>query len=301
MLSAGAEAGAGGSHHMSVFQQIVKEFPARHLIRSSQPHIGGIDAAVNLVTGLLQAVQDIGGVFHVFSHHFADLSLSLGRVDGLSGPLHDVGCAVVLGSVSSGPERIEGRAVLILQSLRHHRIGQAQSGEAGVLGEGTQLDGAGFSSFAFIDAVRNVLLRNIGFIGRVKNDHTAFSVGIIHPFLQLRFRQSLAGGVVWEAQVDQIRALLRKIRNEAIFRRTGHVDHIAPGLCGRIVCAGPARHHVGIHIYRIDGITDRDPAVRRKNLLNVGGIRFGAVGNENLIRGDLAASGLKIVLRDRLS
>ena len=65
MLAAGAEAGAGGSHHMSVFQKIVKELPAGHLILGSQPHIGGVDAAVNLVTGLLQAIQDIGGVFQI--------------------------------------------------------------------------------------------------------------------------------------------------------------------------------------------------------------------------------------------
>ncbi len=191
--------------------------------------------------------------------------------------------------------------VSLLQILRNHRVTQTEAGEARVLREAPDLDGAGPRPVALIDGMREIRIRDVGLIGRVIDDHAAFPIGVVHPPLKLLLRDRRAGRVVGEAEIDQIRPLLREIGDEAVRLGAGHIDHIAPVPGFRIVCAGAAGHHVGIHVDRIDRIADRDPRVVRKQLLNVAGVAFRAVRDEDLVGPDIAAPRPEIAVRDRLT
>ena len=187
------------------------------------------------------------------------------------------------------------------QILRDHGKAQSYAGKARIFGKRPQLNGAGSGALALVDRVRHIFLGDICFISRVINDNGTVLVGIIDPFLQLCFVDRGAGRIVGEAQIDQIRHFLWQLRGKVIVRRAGHVDHIAPSFRGRVIGACPSRHNIGIHIDRVDRIADRDLIIQCKDFLNIAGITFCTVRHKNLVRLNLAASGLIVVIRNRIS
>ena len=97
-----------------------------------------------------------------------------------------------------------------LQLHGHHGVGAAVAGEAGGLGEGAELDGTGSGALDLIDGVGHILLGDEGLIGGVVEDDGAVGVGVVHPRLQLLLGGYRAGGVVGEAQVDDVHLLLEE-------------------------------------------------------------------------------------------
>ena len=119
-----------------------------------------------------------------------------------------------------------------------------------------------------------ILLRNIRLISSIKQDHRTDAIRIVHPALQLFLCDRRTGRIVREAQVNQIRCLLRKIRSKPIVRGTWHVDNITPALRQRIIASGTPCHYIGIHIHRIDRIANCNLIIQAENLLNISGITF---------------------------
>ena len=123
-------------------------------------------------------------------------------------------------------------------------------------------------------------------------------VRIVHPFLQLILCDRCTGRIVREAQIDDIRCLLRKLRSESVFFLTWHVDHIAPksGCC--IICSGSSCHNIGIYIDWIYRIADSDLIVKGKDLLNISGITFCAIADKYFVNCDIDTACIVIVLHD---
>ena len=140
-----------------------------------------------------------------------------------------------------------------------------------------QLNGAGSGSLTLVNAVRHVILRNIGFISGIVDDHCTVFVGIVHPYLQLVFGDGSSGGVVGAAQVNDIRCFFWKFRYKVVFCGAGHVDHIAPGAFCRIISAGTSCHNISVHVYRINRVAHCNFVVYTENLLNVSGITLCSV------------------------
>ena len=164
-----------------------------------------------------------------------------------------------------------------------------------------KLDGTGSCSLALVNRMRHLFFRYIRFIGGVINNHRAHFVCIIHPLLKLGFGDCGACRIVGEAQINQIRRFSfprRNLRRKIIFRNAGHINYVAPGFPCAVIGTCSSRHHVGVHINRINRVADCNFIVHAEYFLNVSRIAFCAVGYENLIRGNIASSCFIIVFAD---
>ena len=164
-----------------------------------------------------------------------------------------------------------------------------------------QLNGAGSCTLALINGMCHIVLTDISFISGIINDYGANFIGIVHPFLQLILCKRCSGRVIRQTQIDYVRCLLRKLRYEMIFCCTWHVNDIAPCAGLLVVSTGSSSHNVGIHINRIDRITDRNLVVLSENLLNISGIALCSVRYKDFICCNLTASCCIIVLCDCLA
>ena len=149
--------------------------------------------------------------------------------------------------------------------------------------------------------MRHILLGNIGFIGSIINDDRTVFVCIINPLLKLRLCDRRSCGVIGEAEINDVRYFLGKLGCKIIVCGTWHVDHIAPCLRCLIISTCSACHHIGIHIYGINRVTDSDLIVNTENFLNIAGITLGTVRHKDFISGNIAASLLIVVLRNGIS
>ena len=120
------------------------------------------------------------------------------------------------------------------------------------------------------------------FIGGVEHDQHAAVSGVPYPFAQARAIQRGSGGVVGRTEIEHIRRFFGRRGYKAVFRRAGQVTDAAPALFRP--CSSTARHAVGIHIDRIDGVGDGYVHVRGEQLLKVAEIALRAVADENVVR-----------------
>ncbi len=111
-------------------------------------------------------------------------------------------------------------------------------------------------------------------------------------------RDGRPGGVVGEAQVDQVDLGLGQVRDEPVVAGAVQVDDalVAPVDHG----AGAAGHHVGVQVDRVDRVGDGDGDVGGEDLLDVAGVALGAVADEHLVGFDPRPPGLEILGRDFL-
>ena len=298
-LAAGTKAGAGSGDHVGLPQQLVEEVPGAHAVGGAGPDIGGVLPAGHGEAGGGQALPDDPGVVQVVVDGLLHLSPALGAVHGLSAPLDHIGHSVELGALAAVPQAVEGGAIA-LQLLGDDGIGAAGAGEAGGLGEGAELDGAGAGPLDLKDGMRNGGIGDEGLVGAVVQDDGAGGVGVVHPGLQLGLGGHRAGGIVGEAQVDQVHLLLRDGGGEAVVRHAGHIDQVGPPACCRVVVPGPARHGVGVHIDGVHRVAHRHHVVHTEDVPDVAAVALGAVGDEDLIGGDVHTPGPVVVLGNGL-
>ena len=245
---------------------------------------------------------------HIVRDLVCGLPLSRFRIDRFARALHNVGRAVKLGPVASAPERVKldffARAVRALhlfpESVRHHRRAETQPRKSRLLRIGAELDRTSSRALALVNRVRDIGLGDIGLIGRVKENHTAVFVGVIHPALKRFFPHDRAGRVIRRAEVNEVRCLPRReLRGKLIFRGTGQIGDARIDALRRIVVAASACHHIRVEIHGIDRVTDRYRGIEAENLLNISGVALCAVRNKNFIRTNLRTARL-VVARNHL-
>jgi len=147
--------------------------------------------------------------------------------------------------------------------------------------------------------VRKRGVLDVGVVGRVEDDHGVARPGPRDPGLEVRARGDGARGVVRRAEVDEVDALGRRARHEAVRLVAGQVEdpRIAPVGAAR---TGTPSHHVGVDVDRVDRIRHRDARVRAEDLLDVPAVLLAAVRDEDLVGRDLDATRPVVVLHDRV-
>ena len=78
------------------------------------------------------------------------------------------------------------------------------AGETSRLGKAAEFDGYFLCSFDFVDGMGNIRILDICFISRVIHDDCIIIKGIIHPFLQLVFRQGRSCRVIGITKIDDV-------------------------------------------------------------------------------------------------
>ena len=146
----------------------------------------------------------------------------------------------------------------------------------------------------------NVGVRDKGLIGGVIQDDGAVLVGIVHPHLQLLPGGHRAGGVVGEAEINDVHLLLGGLGHKAVGLYAGHIHQAAPPAQLGYKVPGPARHGVGVYIHRIDGVAHGHHIVHVEDVPDVAAVALCAVGDEDLLGLDVHAPLLIVELGDGL-
>ncbi len=169
-----------------------------------------------------------------------------------------------------------------------HGEGAAGAGESRGLGEATEFQGHLAGAWNLEDAVGQARIAHERLVGRIEEDDRLVLLGPGHPARKRCARHHGAGRVIGRAEIDKVHAGFGQGRIESVLRGGGQVDQarVAAFVVGR---AGAARHHVGVDVHRIDRVGHGHHAVERKDLLHVGGVALGSVGDEDLIRLHLGA------------
>ena len=174
--------------------------------------------------------------------------------------LDDIRNAVHLGGLAAVPELIEGYSV-VFELLRDHAERAACAGKARRLGKTAEFDCALLGPFDLKNAVGHVRIGDKCFICRVIEKDGLILQRIIHPFFQSFLCNTHSGGIVWETQIDHVHRLLRDLRQEAVFLFARHVHNLAPTFALYII-ARTSGHDVGVHIDRVDRVTDSHHVVK---------------------------------------
>ncbi len=155
--------------------------------------------------------------------------------------------------------------------------------EAGRLGHGAELDGAGAGAFHLEDAAGGIVDDEVLVSGVVDDDGVVL-VRVVDPLLQLLFAVGGAGRVVRRAEVDEVgvHALVGH-GAEAVLLVGGSIDDLAAG------------HDVRVDIDGIHRVGDEDDVVLREDVLQVRAVGLGTVGDEDLVRADVHAEALIII------
>ena len=217
--------------------------------------------------------------------------------------MHHVAHAVELGALATAPELPEGHGIPVPgvagQGLGNHGKGAACSREAGIFGEGAELDGAVPGPLHFKNGVGQLRILDKGFVSRIKENQGFMAAGIVNPTLQICTGSHRPGGIVGEAQIDDIRRRCRQGGAKVVVRGEGQVLQAA--VAPLIICgARMAGHHVGVHVDGVDRIGHRNAVVVPEDVQNVAGVALGAIGDENLVRFNGTAPLLVIMLGDGL-
>ena len=146
--------------------------------------------------------------------------------------------------------------------------------------------------------MRHALFGDEALVSRVEHNDRAVGVRVVDPHLQLLGGEHRARGVVRAAQVDDVRTALGKRRAEAVFSGGGHVGDVRPALGFGIVVARAARHRVGVDVDGVYRVANGDDVVDIKDVADVAAVRLGAIGDEDLVVGDVDPACVEVLLRD---
>ena len=260
-------------------------------------------AAIDRQSGCTEFAPDDGGILHVKAHQLLHFRLASVGIDRLGTTLDDVADAVELGALAPVPEAPELHRVAIggfaFQTLGHHGEGTAGAGEASVLGEGAELDRTVAGSLELKDRMGQCRILDEGLIGRIEQDQGAMAAGVIDPGLELLLGGNGPGGIVGEAEIDQVNRLTGNLRGKAVVGADRQIGQ-APVTAAVIGVPGATSHHVAVHIHRINGVGDGHAVAIAKDVENVAAVALRAIGDEDLVGTDVAAASLEIVFGNRL-
>ena len=300
-LARGTEADTGGADDVGTVEQGLEELPGRHAVGAAHPDVGGILAAVALVTESTQRVEHLLGVLHVVVDGGLDLLLALWRVDSLGGSLTDITTAIELGTLTAQPQLVERYAFALKGTdgdlFWNNGIAATYTRESCRFGVGTELDGALAGSADLVDGVRYLRILDVRLIGCIIEDKGIVLQCIVHPLSQFLLGDNRTCGVVGIAEVDDIYGTsLGKIWNKTILCIGGHIAYVGPTPVA--IRAATANHHVGVDIDGIDRVGHADEVVPVEQLLEIARVRLCTVVDEDLVDVKMNATRQEVVLQD---
>mmetsp|Transcript_12091 Transcript_12091/g.38229 ORF Transcript_12091/g.38229 Transcript_12091/m.38229 type:complete len:386 (+) Transcript_12091:2028-3185(+) len=234
--------------------------------------------------GLHRLAQQLG-VVQVVVDERADLLEALVVEAGEAATLNDVGRAVEDGAHDAVPVVAHGRAVGELERGRHNRPAEADAGEAGVLGEGVDLDGNLLSARNLVNRLWRACRLDERRIRRVEDDDGAILLRPLHELRQLLPARGRARRVVGRAEVDHVGARrVRQVREEVVGRVARHVDDPRVLALWRRAVDRPRlpHHHGRVNVHRVRRVLYcRDDRVAKHELQSAD-VALRAVRDEDL-------------------
>ena len=303
-FSGAAEAAAGGDDDIGFIQHFVEHLPARHSCWATDPNVWGVDTTEDGESGFGAGFDEEFGIAHVMFDQGGDLGFACLAVNGFGTALDDVADAVELGAVATAPEGVDsqGCAVFLFahEGLWDDDDGATDAGESAVLGEAAELNGAVAGTFDFEDAAGDGWVLDEGLVGGIIKDDGAVGFGVGDPGFKLRAGGGGSGRVVWVAEIDEVHRLTRDLRDETVFRGALHIVQARVGT-GFIGIARIASHDVGVHIDRVNGVSDGDFVAVSEDVQDVACIALAAIRDEDFIRVHIQATGLVVVVSDGIT
>src|SRR3989475_5145486 len=219
-LAARPEPRARRGDDVRLAEELVEEVPRAEPRRRLHPDVRRVLAAVDHEAGGLESLPDDPGVLHVEIDRRANLASARVGVDRRGRPLNDVGYAVELRRLAPEPKRVETHplagGVPTHEVLGNDGEGAARPGEARRLRETAELDRDVACALDLVDRVRDVRVADVRLVRRVVEEYRILASCVVHPALDTRTRQDCAGGVVREAQVDEVDVAVRERRLEDV-------------------------------------------------------------------------------------
>ena len=233
-----------------------------------------------------------------------DLLFSVGGVERLGGALDDVGDAVELRAHAAVPERME-RFFFAVERFSeecfwHDGECAADAGEAAVFREAAELDRALVGAGDFVDGMRDSRFADVGFVGGVVEEDGFVAERVLDPAGELLAGGDRAGGIVREAEVDDVHLFLRDVGDEAVGSVAREINKPLVG-ADFVRGASVPGHDVRVHVNGIDGVHDGDEIVVAEDVEDAAAVALRSVGDKNFVVLDVEAPVAVVVLRDGVS
>ena len=157
-----------------------------------------------------------------------------------------------------------------------------------------ELDGTLSGTSYLIDAVRDVVILNVGLISGIVEDERVVVQGVIHPLAQFLFRDHRTCRVVGVAEIDDIHTTVWQCWNKTVLCIAWHIDDIRPTAI--LLNTSPSYHHIRVDIDRIDGVGDTDAVVPAHEFLYVTRVTLCTIIDKDFIAVEMNATGQEVVL-----
>src|SRR6516225_2108681 len=206
-----------------------------------------------------------------------NLFAAFSGIQRFSAALYQISNAVRFRAPTTLPKRVQREPSSVSASrehrFRHHRKSTANTGEAAVLRKAAQLNRAVERTRYLENRMRNFRIGDIRLVRGVEEQKRIVFACVINPARELGARRHGASWIVWKTKINEIDMLLRWLRNEIVFRRAGQIINalVAAILSRR---TGVARHHVRVHVHRINWVWHRDFVLAAEDIEDVTAIVF---------------------------
>src|SRR4030095_9212174 len=181
-----------------------------------------------------------------------NLFTAFSRIQRLSAALHQISNTVRFRAPTTLPKRMQREPTPVggppQHRFRHHRKSTADTGEAAVLRKAAQLNRALERTGDLENRMRNFRIGNVRLVRGIEEQNPIMSARVIDPARELRARCDGTSWIVWKTKINEIDMLVRRLRNEIVFRSTGQITNplVAPILSRR---RRVARHHVFVPLH----------------------------------------------------
>ncbi len=168
------------------------------------------------------------------------LLLTFFRIDGLGTSLNGITNTIEFCAEPPVPKRMQ-RFLLSVGIECHKRFGQnceraPHTGETAVFRKAAKFDCAVARTRNLVNRVRNRRIGDVGFIRCVVENNRSGAPSVVDPSFELLPVGDRTGWIVWKAEIDEIDALLRNLRNKAVRLGAGKINE---PLVGAESSAGP--------------------------------------------------------------
>ena len=159
------------------------------------------------------------------------MRLALRGVDCCGRLLDGIGNPIEFRRVPPVPQGIQvvGIAFAVIGSagFGDDGVGAAGPGETGGFGKAAKFDRHFFRPFDFIYRMRQGIIADEGFIGRIKKNEGVVVTGEIDPSAQRFTTDGRSGRIVGKAKVNQVNRFFREVGQKAILRCARQIDNAA--------------------------------------------------------------------------
>ena len=184
--------------------------------------------------------------------------------------------------------------------MGHHGVAAAHARKAGGLREAAYLYRHALGARYLVDGVGNIGVSDVCLVSSVEHDERIVLKRIVNPPFQFGAGERGTGGVVGVAEVNEVGTAAGQIGHEAVFSRGGQVSDATPAAVGTGF-TGTARHHVGINVDGVDGVSHGDGGGGVEQLADVGSVALGTVAHKHFVGREVHAQRGEVMADDGLT